>query len=389
MERVKIVYSFNKRGYEAEYWRREIAASSGGSLVFVPFNHDPYLDYELYTRAQLLDNLYFARDARLVRMYSDLEAVLIAADADALVVDNCFPYHPEFLRRLQVYKVLRTTDGPITAYDRDIAYLHAYDHVLFHSPAYSPDMGMAEKLAYCGAKRYDFVPLGLFDAAFRPDRFEDDLFAQPRDVDIVFVGSQVVGKMSLVAAVKRAFGDRFRLHGATTPKRNLYFNLVHGFPGWVSKLPYDQVVPLYQRAKIGFNIHNRGKYTVGSYRLFNLPGNGVMQISDGGQYLDSFFRTGEEIAGYEGADELVEKLHYYLEHESERVEMARAGFRRVMREYRFRDCMKRIASCIAGGMSGRPRDAQAAEQQRAGAPQPSDDGAPRGRDARGGGGGPA
>ena len=123
-------------------------------------------------------------------------------------------------------------------------------------------------------------------------------------------------------------------------------------------------MPLYQRAKIGFNVHNRGKHTVGSYRLYDLPANGVMQISDGGEHLKQFYEIDEEVVGYEDADELIEKLHYYLEHNEERRRIALNGHRRVMRDYRFADVMRRAGELIERGMdrigwgSGRVKDAK-------------------------------
>ena len=348
-----IVYSFNKRGYEAEYWTREIAGASTSDVTFVPFNHDPYLDTALYVRAQLLDNLYFARHPGLARMYEDMEDVARHTNADALLVDNCPPYHPDYLRRLSLYKVLRLSDGPLTAYDRDIAYVHAYDHVLYHSPAYSRDMGMAEKLAYCGARRADFWPLALFDAAFDPAQTEETLFARERDVDIVFVGALHVNKMPVLAQVKKTFGRRCSLYGLTSVKKNLYFNGKYRFPGWIRPLPASRYVGLYQRAKIGFNVHNRGDYTVGSYRLFELPGNGVMQLSDGGKHLESFFAVGEEIVGYASADELVDCIHYYLTHDDERRRIAVNGYRRVLKDHRIRHRLHQAASLIREGMRSR------------------------------------
>ena len=67
-----IVYSFNKRGHEAEFWEREIAAASDGRYRFIPFNHDRYLSWAAYRRAQLLDNLYFDKDPGLMAMYDDV-----------------------------------------------------------------------------------------------------------------------------------------------------------------------------------------------------------------------------------------------------------------------------------------------------------------------------
>lgn len=346
-----IVYSFNKRGYEARYWEREIAAASSEGVRFIPFNHDPYLDPQRYVRAQLLDNLYHERDPGLMRLYGDFERALREHRAQAVIVDNCPPYHPDYLRGLDIYRVLRTADGPLAAYDRDFAYVHAYQHVLYHSPAYSRDLGMAEKLRYCGVRNLDLWPMALFDAAFDTTKTEESILAGPRDIDVIFIGALHPNKMPLIAKVKKAFRRRCRLHGLSSPKRNAYFNARYGFPGWVRPLPFEAYVPLYQRTKIGFNVHNRGSYTVGSYRLFELAGNGVMQLSDGGEHLEAFFRSGQEIVGYKDADDLVDKLRYYLDHDDERRALALNGYRRAMRDHRFRQRMQEAEALIRRGMA--------------------------------------
>ena len=350
---MKVIYSFNKNGFEANYWRAEISAASNDYYFFIPFNHGTYLNPHRYTRAQLLDNLYFQRHAGLMRMYADLELLIHDSGADALIVDNCFPYHPDFLKKIQIYKVLRTTDGPLTAYDRDFAYLHAYDHVLYHSPAYSRDMGMKEKLLYCGARKVDFWPHGSFDALCDPSKTDVDILAGKRDVDVIFIGALHVNKMPLLAAVKKALARRLWLHGLTSLKKNVYFNLKYGFPGWVTSIPFTHYVPLYQRAKIGINVHNRGDYIVGGYRMFDLPANGVMQISDGGQYLEQFFSVGEEIVSYRNVDELIDKVKYYLSHDEERERIALNGFRRVRKDYRIAEVLRSAGDFIKKGMEQR------------------------------------
>ncbi len=345
---MKILYSFNKRGAEAVFWQREIAAASNAEFIFVPFNHDPYLDPNLYIRAQSLDDLYYERQTGLMRLYSEVETLIRDQAIDVIMVDTCPPYHPDWLRKLPVPKVLRIADGPLAAYDRDFAYSHAYDLVLYHSPAYSRDMEMGEKLNYVGAKKTVFWPLGLFDAAFAPEMPEDELFSTKRDIDVVFVGALHLGKMPLLAKVKKAFGARCRMHGLTSIKKNLYFNAKYHFPGWVRPIEQSGYVPLYQRAKIGFNVHNRGKYTLGSYRLYELPANGVMQISDGDEYLNTFFKEGDEIVGYKDldADDLIDKISYYLKHDAERTRIARNAYRRVMRDYRIGHMLHRAGVII-------------------------------------------
>jgi len=349
---MKVIYSFNKQGYEADYWTREISAASDERCTFIPFNHDPYVPLARYLRAQLLDDLFYAKHEGLLRMYRDVQELIARTGADALLVDNCFPYHPEFLRTLDVYKVLRTTDGPASAYDRDFAYVHAYDHVLYHSPAHNEYLGMAEKLRYVGAKRIDFWPLALFDIAFVPQRSVDELLAQERDIDVVFIGAFHFDKMPLLARLKKALGRRFVHRGIGSWKRKVYYNVMHGFPGWVRPAAFEEVVPLYQRAKIGINVHVRGDYTVGNYRLFDLPANGVMQISDGGEYLNEFFEVGKEIVRHRN-DDLLDRIVHYLEHDDERNAIARAGWERVMRDHRFALRMRQGAAMIEQGMAAR------------------------------------
>jgi spore maturation protein CgeB len=350
---MRVVYSYNKMGVEAAIWEKEIAAASTPEIQFIPFNHDPYLKVNHYLRAQLLDNLYYERSAGLLRLYGDIEHVLANARADVLLVDNCPPYHPEFLRTLPVYRVLRTSDGPMAAYDRDFAYLHAYDHVLYHSPAYSRDLTMAQKLDYYGAKRHNLWPLAVFDAAFDPALSESELFGLKRDVDVAFIGSFARGKMATLSRIKKHFGRRCVMHGWTTFLRNVYFNVKHGFPGWMTVVPFEEFGALYRRAKIGFNIHNRGKYTVGNYRLFDLPANGAMQVSDGGEFLQTFFEVDREIVRADETDDMIAKIEYFLTHETQRREIAIAGYRAVIRRHRFKTRMLELKSLLEAGMQVR------------------------------------
>lgn len=350
---MRILYSFNKTGFEEEYWTREIAAASDANVQFLPFNHGKFLDLGRITRAQLLDNLYYERDPSLQKMYDAVQEAIARENADVLLVDNLPPYHPEFLRKLSVYKVLRTTDGPTVSYERDFPYVHAYDHVLYNNPAYSRELDMGEKLRYLGAKRADFWPLGLFDRMFDPSKSEETILAHERDIDVIFVGALFFDKMPLLAAARKAFGKRVQVYGLCSWKRNVYFNTKYGFPGWVRPIAFEEYVPLYQRSKIGINAHIRGKYTLGSYRMFDLPGNGVMQISDGGEYLPAYYDVGKEVVGYDGPEELVKKIGYYLDHPEERNAIALEGYRAVMRRHRMRQRFHEGAELIRAGMGSR------------------------------------
>ena len=84
--------------------------------------------------------------------------------------------------------------------------------------------------------------------------------------------------------------------------------------------------------------------------MFDLPANGVMQISDGGPYLGDFYAPGEEIEGYADADELIDKVRHYLAHDEERQRIALGGFRRAMRDYRVGTMLRKAGALIREGM---------------------------------------
>jgi hypothetical protein len=347
---MRVLYSFNKRGKEADIWAEEIANSSSRHCVYIPFNHDPYLQTKSYLRAQLLDELYYQKHFKLMQLYRDIEVIIQDQKIDVMIVDTCNPYHPDYLRKLPIYKVLRIADGPISAYDRDFAYVHAFDQVLYHSRAYSEELDMPEKLSYCRVRKADFWPLAVFDAS-RNLKLNPSLISKEiRDIDIVFVGSMHLGKMQLLAKIKQKFRRNLRMYGQTNLKRNLYFNFRFGFPGWIQPIPTDKYVQLYGQSKIGFNVHNRGKYTVGSYRLFELPANGVMQISDGGEYLSDFYELGTEIISYENVNDLSEKIEFYLDHPEERLRIAIAAFERTLRDHTMQVRMEQLTSLLQAGM---------------------------------------
>ena len=358
---MKVVLSFNKADLEGELWEREIRAASDAKCNFIPFNHGRYIDPSRYWDSVKLDQIYQRRDSELMRLYEVLGGLLKQTQADALFVTNCPPYHPEFLRKLGIYKALYSTDDPAATYMRTIPYVHAYDHVFYCAPGYSRDLDLGKKLEYAGARRAEWLPLGVFDFEFEPERSTTELLDARRDIDIVYVGGCFRQKLTLLAVVRNAFGSRFRMHGMFSMKCNLYFNLRHGYGGWVRSVSLQQRVALYQRARVGFNIH-WNEHGLGNQRLYHLPANGVMQISDCPGDLGRVFEVGREVDSYARPEELLEKIRYYLDHEAERRAIAAAGHERVMREYRFANILRRAADRMAAA-TAEEKDIPASESR--------------------------
>jgi|ERR1700693_59756 len=349
---MKVIYSFYKIGEEGEGWAKDITSASDNEHTFIPFNQVGYLDANRYLNAVQLDRLYQRKDPNLMRMYTDFELLIRKYGADAIVVCDAPPYHPDFLRKIPIYKVLYSHDDPESSYMRNIPYLHAYQHVFYVTPAYTEDMNMAEKMKYCQMINSDLIPSGTFDFDFDPQEDEKSLFERERDIDVLFIGGLYRQKRDLLFKFKKAFGKRFVWYGRGKLSHNLFFCMKYRYPFLVRPVSFKRRVLLHQRAKIGINVHNG--YTIpniGNQRLFYVPANGAMLISDGEEFLSQFYKLGEEAVGYKSSEDLIEKVKFYLQHDKEREHIARRGYRRVMRDYRIKDILSRSANLIINGMA--------------------------------------
>jgi spore maturation protein CgeB len=68
-------------------------------------------------------------------------------------------------------------------------------------------------------------------------------------------------------------------------------------------------------------------------RDFEVPAcGGFYLVEHAAEYAD-FFIPGQEVESWRTVGELIEKIRYYLDHESERAAIAAAGRRRALREH--------------------------------------------------------
>lgn len=342
---MRVLYSFNKIGSEAKCWESEIRAASDQDASFIAFNHGAYLDPLLYDDSVKLDKLYQAKDKRLLQMYSAVERYISDHRIDVLFVTNCPPYHPDFLRRLSPFKVLYSTDDPPATYMRTIPYLHAYQHVMFCAQGYSADMDLADKMRYCGMVNATWLPLGVMNYERDAAQTEDSIVNHQRDIDVIYVGKFWRQKLDLLFEVKKRLRKELRIYGVFSVKHNVYVNCRYGFPGWVRPVSFEERVQLYQRSKIGINIHYN-EYALGNQRMYHLPANGVMQLCDCERYVGRIMRDGEEVISYNTVDDLVDKVRYFLRHPDERRAIAINGYRKVQRDYCFSTVVRRMAEVI-------------------------------------------
>lgn len=135
-------------------------------------------------------------------------------------------------------------------------------------------------------------------------------------------------RVSLIEAATRHF--HFDLF---TPNRDFTMpNLTnHGTVDYYREMPL-----VFKQSRINLNISLRSIKSGIPLRAFDILGSGGFLLSN---YQDDFldyFIAGEDFVYYESAQDLLNKIDYYLHHEDERAAVARNGYEKVAQDHTFR-----------------------------------------------------
>ena len=89
-------------------------------------------------------------------------------------------------------------------------------------------------------------------------------------------------------------------------------------------------------------------------RNFEIPGCGGFLLTDPAEDLESYYRSGREVACFTGTADLVARVRHYLRHDDERAAIARAGRERTLREHTY---VHRFSAIFAAmGLPALPAD---------------------------------
>ncbi|MHB1240541.1 MAG: glycosyltransferase family protein [Gammaproteobacteria bacterium] len=291
---------------------------------------------KLYSAAGI-DHLYRSRDPAYMRMVTDF--VERFRDFDLIILFNYNPIHPEILYHelKRPIKVLGLVDDPQASYARSVPYLWAFDGACYISPSFDERHLFPEVLHEWGVTRHRWWPLRPEP---EPVLRADAAFFENRDIDLIYFGNAYGSKLDRLRVLKRKYGWRFHVYGRW-PMAGYYGWLrpVFGkpvFPYRVVPVNMDARQALYCRARIGINMHlSDVPRETGNMRMYEVPAHGAMLLCDkaGRDAHARIFSPGEEAVFYDSMGDAVDKIEYYLEHQEERIRIARNGFERVRRDY--------------------------------------------------------
>ena len=92
---------------------------------------------------------------------------------------------------------------------------------------------------------------------------------------------------------------------------------------------------LYRKTRINLNIHHPDSRTGANPRTFEILGNNNFELCDARDFSCTGLVPGQHLAVYHDIGELEELLVYYLEHDKERIQIAKNGGEVVRNQYMF------------------------------------------------------
>ncbi len=233
--------------------------------------------------------------------------------------------------------ILDMTEEDYAAYGADVSFVGSlytekckYDTLTLseHTRGFADGL-MEAQLKVFGC---NFIPETLTDAVIREISEADAAFYQSDDVyaDMTryLVAHQYIG-MKLAAVERERTLNRLANHfSVTLYTRSDTSRLpsVHS-KGGVSTL--TEMPKVFQASKINLNITMRPIETGLSLRIWDILGCGGFLLTNYQAEIPDYFEIGRDLETYESLEELEEKVHYYLSHEEERVEIAINGYEKV------------------------------------------------------------
>jgi len=92
-------------------------------------------------------------------------------------------------------------------------------------------------------------------------------------------------------------------------------------------------------------------------RIFEVPGSGGFLLTEKADRLEAFYSAEKEVAVFDGLDDLVQKIHFYLDRADQRDMVAEAGFKRTAREHTYESRMQEVFDAAARSRESRLKGA--------------------------------
>jgi spore maturation protein CgeB len=268
-----------------------------------------------------------------------LEAQIRAMRPDVLYLLDLNLCEPSFVQTIRPY--VKLIVGQIAAPLPDARFLEGFDLILTSFPHF------VDRFRAMG------VPSEYFRIGFEATVLER-LTLQAGAYGAVFVGGfenvHAPGTQALERLAREVTLDTWGYGVESLDPASPILERFHG-QAWGIDM-YN----IFHNAKIVVNRHSSASEGyANNMRLYEATGAGALLITDRKKNLGEIFEVGAEVIAYDGPDDLIDKVRYYLAHETERATIATAGQVRTLRDHTYAVRMQELEAIIEAHLDCPPR----------------------------------
>jgi spore maturation protein CgeB len=243
------------------------------------------------------------------------------------------------IKKMGVPVALWTTDAPID-FSNILGAAPFYDQ-LFCAGSEAGDIFYAH-----GFKNVTWVPFGCDPNYHKPvslSQAEQKQYGH----DLVFIGSYYPNRGKLLESVADfdigVWGPYWQQLPENSPLKKKAVNI---------KMNYDQWVRIYNASKINIVVHYQNDKVPchqASPKLFEAMACGSFVLCDRQKDAVNLFKDRQDLVFFDDANDLREKVNYYLKHEQERRRIAQRGYQEAIAKHTYQDRFKRMLEILNKG----------------------------------------
>ena len=213
------------------------------------------------------------------------------------------------------------------------------EYLRFCDQVFSYDQDDAERF------NVQYLPLGYspsYEMQFDPQI--------SKTIDVSFVGSLFKNRLEFLeplAKFMKDHGKTLKVFSPAFKRKNFWKRPIFNkkFPNLAKCIENGFVDPkdaarIYSQSKICLNIHVPDASSPNP-RTFEILATGSFQLIDERKYYSNLIPS-KDLATFKSIEELINRVEYFLNHEEERIEIARNGYKKVVPEFRLANCLERI-----------------------------------------------